>query len=433
MTKRPLNVFQRLVRKWDQVHPYNAAQVMCIHRTHLSMRLDEAWAGALASLGLGHATLTFRSFAYSPPATPPRVTMIPCPVDATQADVDRLIQQHVTTELNRRATPEELPFRAFAIELASHTWLGIVYEHWTADSVSIRMLLRQWLVKLDLLPPSPGRMQVSADGYIKLFGPGPAGWSLPTGIKNLAQHYIQCRHARRVRTDGCRDHTMQFTLHRTPDGWIDGLRAEARRRQCTVNDLFLAALAQTCDSYLRFRSLKKRPDLALGSIVDLRPHSRRDLSGQFSLWLSFVNTLCRESDLNNFDALVQSIAAQTRWHRQQHSQAAGMLWLCLSLILSRFMSKDNAYHYSRKHMPLAAGISNVNLGPTWLAEAHPNLVTDFLRASPTGPVIPLALTPTTLGSRFHVAMSIRSALIDPPAAAAFPADFLSRLTRAMGR
>ena len=53
MESATLNVFQRLVRQWDSMHPYNAAQVMCLSRAPDHQTLTDAWHETLAELGGG--------------------------------------------------------------------------------------------------------------------------------------------------------------------------------------------------------------------------------------------------------------------------------------------------------------------------------------------------------------------------------------------
>src|SRR5205085_406189 len=46
------NAFQRIMRLWDTLHPYNAAQVMKLAGAPDVERLRDAWARTLATLGL---------------------------------------------------------------------------------------------------------------------------------------------------------------------------------------------------------------------------------------------------------------------------------------------------------------------------------------------------------------------------------------------
>jgi hypothetical protein len=100
-----------------------------------------------------------------------------------------------------------------------------------------------------------------------------------------------------------------------------------------------------------------------------------------------------------------------------------------SLVARRVISPKRAYPFYRKHMPLAGGISNVCLDRTWAAQYHPTPLLDYIRVSPTGPMIPLAFTPTTLGSQFNLGLTYRHNLLTDPAADAIVVEFLDRLAR----
>ncbi|HEV8379322.1 MAG TPA: hypothetical protein VGP99_10765, partial [Tepidisphaeraceae bacterium] len=62
MMKAPINVFQRLARQWDMMHPYNAAQVLKIEGTPSPSALQQAWHDALNDLGLGRVHVNGRGF-----------------------------------------------------------------------------------------------------------------------------------------------------------------------------------------------------------------------------------------------------------------------------------------------------------------------------------------------------------------------------------
>jgi hypothetical protein len=49
----PLNVFQRLIRRWEEVHPYNAAQVLKVSTLPELKRIERAWSDAMETSGLG--------------------------------------------------------------------------------------------------------------------------------------------------------------------------------------------------------------------------------------------------------------------------------------------------------------------------------------------------------------------------------------------
>ena len=97
------------------------------------------------------------------------------------------------------------------------------------------------------------------------------------------------------------------------------------------------------------------------------------------------------------------------------------------LAVSRLLPREKVVEFYRKRVPLAGGISNVNLNRTWAADFHPTPLLDYIRVSPTGPLMPLVFTPTTLGDHLHFGLTYRPALIPPERACQMAQHFTHRL------
>ncbi len=148
MEMRRLNIFQRCIRVWEEAHPYNAAQVLEIAGKADMGRIAEAWNGALAASGLGVARVEGARFCYEA-AERQEVTMV---------DGELGLEGFITREINRpfdetaghgrRGRAEMLPFRPFVVPMDGSHYMGAMYQHWVADSVSMRMLLREWFCRL---------------------------------------------------------------------------------------------------------------------------------------------------------------------------------------------------------------------------------------------------------------------------------------------
>ena len=164
-------------------------------------------------------------------------------------------------------------------------------------------------------------------------------------------------------------------------------------------------------------------------IVDLRARSRRDMSRVFGLFLGFANVICRREDLREWPRLVRQIARQTRIHKQTDSPQASAVWMFAALAAARFVPIHKTFRFYRKHMPLAAGISNVNLNRTWAAAYHPSPILQYIRVSPTGPMVPLVFTLTTLGEDLSLGLTYRSTLFSDELAQKIAATFLSRFAQ----
>src|SRR5688572_28503344 len=139
-----INVFQRLARQWDEIHPYNAAQILKIVGTPHLDALQDAWHDAMNELGLGRVRQGDRSSYFyeclNGEMSHYGVKQVPAGVS---------LEEYVSEQLNRRFdNPLEPPFRPFLLKEDGHYYAGVIYHHWVADSVSIRTLLREWFVRL---------------------------------------------------------------------------------------------------------------------------------------------------------------------------------------------------------------------------------------------------------------------------------------------
>ena len=425
MPESELNLFQRLTRRWEAVHPYNAAQMMRTCGKVSPADAADAWADALRTLGLGRVHLIegrrFRHEELNGEFTRYPLTILP---------IGASIEEYLSRELNRPFDQQdEPPFRPFLLAHDDGCDLGVVYQHWVADSVSIRTVMREWFARL--FDPSSARREPvrhHRDGYWRLFG-GRGNWRLvETLLANFRSH-MRHRRVRKVCCHGAQDYPVRVTLHRAPDGLIDQLRSVARAEACKVHDLLLAAVIEACHQYVPTQFRRNRPDIAVGSIVDLRRHAPTDLRDAFGLFLGFTEVICRPSMLKDWDRLVRAVAAQNRLHKQNGLPQASMIWMAAALAMDRFVSQRRLYHFYRKEMPTSGGLSNVSLNDTWAARYHPDPLREYWRISPTGPLVPLVFSTTTLGSKFTIALTCRQVLMSEAESQQMADSVLGRLER----
>jgi hypothetical protein len=428
-TARP-NVFQRLARTWDAVHPYNAGQACRVAGDVAPAALEAAWDAALSGMGLGRVRAHGDGYRYEPaPGWPMR-----------HLGADDDLSRHFTSELNRPFTdPAEPPFRPFARAVNGSTWLGIVYQHWVADSESVRTILHEWLARAvapraarpDPVPLVRCRSRdVTADWRC-------GHWSALETLLALARRHGDNRRVRKIHTFGPLDYPVRVRLFPAPPGVLPGLLAYARARDVSLNDVLLAALAETCDRLIPAQQRPGRDDLAVSAVANLRPGLRPTLGGGFGCLLGFTSTVCRRGDLNRWDRLLTSVACQSRAQRRAGVGPASVLWMFAAELASRHTPPSRIYDFFRKEIPLSAGISNVNANRTWLAgDGAPLPVLEYVRVSPTGPIVPVALAVTSLRDGLQLSLTYRSALLNDWTATELMQVFtrrLERLARAGGR
>jgi hypothetical protein len=425
MTAR-LNVFQMLVRKWEAHHPYNAAQALRIAGSADVSAWTAAWGECLATSGLGRVVSDQRYYRFERAGD----GGVACAAIADRCAFDEQMSQ----QLNRRFDPQELPLRPMLLTCAQGAggetfYAVIVYRHWIADSVSIRMLLGDWLERVR--HPGAGRssaFRLPPRGYWGAMGPARNGWDGVEAFLNMARRHTRLRQARKVASTNLADPRTGFMTLAAPAGLADGLRRYARSRRVTVNDLLLASLAEACALHVPMQYRAKRRDLAVGSIVDLRRYCREDLSNTFGLYLGFTNVVCRPEHWRDFERLLRVVTAQTHHQKSDGVLASSIMWLTVALALGRLGRADDIYHFYRKELPLAGGLSNVHVDGAWPGESERALVLEYLRVSPTGPMTPVAFTVTTVRDRMSLGLTHRGGLIPAERAAAFGRTLMGRLT-----
>jgi len=422
MADLQLNIFQRLTRRWEAIHPYNAAQVMRIDGRVAADEAANAWAEALRGLGLGRVHLTKQSYRHEPL----NGEFADYPLRVLDSSV--CLAEFLTAELNRAFNQEdEPPFRPFLVQHENDFEFGVIYQHWIADSVSIQAVLREWFVRLfDPSAPRGKPMRKQREGYWRLFG-SRGNWRLnETALAGFRSH-MRHRRVRKVLTMGKRDYPSRVRLYRVDDGLIERILGYARRERCKVHDVLLAAICEACDRHLPTQPRSNRPDMSIGSIVDLRPEAGGELNNTFGMFLGFSKVMCRPQDLHNWSRLLRTVASQNQVHKRNGIAQASMIWMGAAQLLDSVVPDENLYRFYRKEIPTSGGLSNVNMNVGWAGKYAPQPLKEYWRISPTGPLAPLVFSTTTLGTSLFIALTCRDALLPSPLADDLAKTFLSRL------
>jgi hypothetical protein len=426
MSAGNLNVFQRLVRQWDELHPYNAAQILHLRGRPDLDRWASEWNRTLRELGLGRMRVHNGRFA---------LEQLNGVVEAihTQAIAGRCeLERYIADELNRAFDPaDDLPFRPFILLERESYYVGVVYHHWVADSTSIRMLRREWFFSQhDPSRARRKRLQIANRGYWHNFGPHQARWGLTEGLLSSARWSSRFKRVRRIEAPEFSQFKVRFSLYNLPRSSIDSIKSFAREHSVTVNDVFVAAMAEACHRFVPVTATPKRQDLALGSIVDLRSRGQRDLSDTFGLFLGFTSVICRPDDLQDWDRLLDHVARQSAAQKRTGVPEASMIRMFAGLVAARMMGmkREKIINFYRKRVPLAGGISNVNLNQSWAQQYHPDPLIQYIRVSPTGPMMPLVFTTTTLGNDLNFGLTYREAVISRERADQIATHFTQRVS-----
>lgn len=414
-----LNIFQKTQRLWDGSHPYNAAQAMELSGDFAPAFVADAFDLALQDLGLGVFVCDGRTYRVERDMTPIEVAR---PADGFDA--------HLGREMNRPFGVDRTEaFRPFDLVDAGRRFVGLTYQHWVADSVSIRMLMRQWLWRLTG-GGGPCPVRLPSTGLLGAFGPAVSGWSVMAQTASLLSFKSRMKRMRRV--DAKTDSAVGVLLRTGPDGLVDAIKPRAKATGATVGDVFLAAAAAACDAAGPGHATRGRPDLAMGTIVDLRARAASRVPDVFGLYLGFTMTPFAAGELSDFDRLLARTTAARRSNQARRAAEASQLNIAIGYAIGRTLSPAKLREFYRKRFPLSGGLSSVNMTPGWAGLAHPSPLAAYHRVSPTGPMLPLVLTPTTLGETLRVCCTYRTALMGRERADALVDAFFERLTTFAG-
>ena len=130
-------------------------------------------------------------------------------------------------------------------------------------------------------------------------------------------------------------------------------------------------------------------------------------------------------DLPRWSAGRGNCATSTGWWRRWRprtgfiavggSASRSLAWLVAAWAARHFLPSRKIYHFYRKETPLVGGVLTSTSTALGRRSTRQKLL-EYIRVSPTGPLVPLVLAVTTLGRRLHLSMTFRPALLSDQAA-----------------
>ena len=404
-----LNVFQRLMTQWSELHPYNAAHVYRIASPADPFSLAEAVRQTFSDTGLGIVHLDAASLSYR------HETDVAPEIEVVQggADPDSRLARHLTAELNRpfeRPTCKPWRFSVLNAEPGSH-YVVVTYDHWVADNAAARLVLRHVLDRYCEWnqPENRHPIDLYPGTYRDVFAHRLRGRQLLSAGMHSVSQLLRNRAVAQMPYSSSRQLSVQYELYRAVSGTIPQLKHFAKSLGATVNDVILAALGRAMTEFLPCRSIRKQQAISLGTIVDVRGDAREDLSDSMGTFLGyFLARMAADKSMSLTDA-VRTVAAVTGPIKERRAYLNSVLNMRVAGALWPHLSDTNKTHFMRKTLPMTAGVSNVVVRDGWISECGAGSITEYLRAVSTGPILPLVLTTTTLGEEMNVGVTYRIA------------------------
>ena len=421
-----MNVFQKSMLQWNELHPYNAVHVVRISEVLDLERLKRAITATLEGKGLTGLVLNPSAGAYEYQGGPASVEITLTDADALSAPgFAAEIERHLNTPF---AQVERFsPFRFMVVSETHSFSLGLVYFHAVADAESIVFLLKD-MVDAYRGTGSPGRVNpvecypARRDNLLRHY-PGVLARklaSLPASVRGMRSI---CRPYYR----DPEDLSNKFTFFSLSSQTLSGMIQAARSLNVTLNDLFLAVLMKAVFSLAPDRAgAGRRRNLSLGCIVNTRRDLGVDGRRTFGLFLaSFVVHHEVPAGIGLAD-LARDIGRQTLAIKQRQLYLGSVLELTFGRLMMALFSERRRKKLYQKHYPLWGGLTNMNLNTVWPQPEGCRPV-DYFRAVSTGPATPLVASITTIGPVANIGLTYRPTVFGAPDVERIKASFLDPL------
>ena len=406
MASGQLNAFQKVMLQWSELHPYNAVHVYKIAGPLRRSALLESINDTCLFHGVGtvHLSADRQSYRHESAAIAELAILKESPL------AEAPLFEHVTRELNRPFDrPTCHPFRFSAVDAGPEShYVVLAYDHWVADAYAARLLARGVLGRyLGLsIPEDDVPLDLYPGTYRTLFGRQLRGVRLALAAARAVRQWNRNRRAWRVACWSNTHWAVDHRLYHTIPGAAARLHEFARSIGVSVHDVFLAALGRAMAQVMPSRG--RRGGLALGSIVDTRSVADEDLSNTLGAFLGYYLVRSKPDTSLGLDEAARQIAAVTGRIKARQRYLDSLINMKFVSTLWPWLSESARPHFLRKSLPMTGGISNVVVRDPWMTRNRDRIL-DYSRAATTGPMLPLVLSPTTLGDQLNVAVTYRVA------------------------
>jgi NRPS condensation-like uncharacterized protein len=395
------------MQQWSELHPYNAVHAYRIAGPLAAARLQDAIRQTNCDLGIGIVELAAdgSAYRYETDASPPLEVLDGggAPQSVLEAEIER--------ELNRpfdRPRCRPLRFSAISAGAGSH-YVCVGYDHWVADSVASRLILRHVLDRyLDLgLPENERPLRLYPDTYRKVFAHRLSLLGLARAARQVLGQVIRRPAICRVPYSSVTHMAVGYQGRSTAPGSVERLRQFARSHGATVHDVILAALSRAIAEHLPRRAVADgdRP-LAMGTIVDTRGEAETDLTDSLGAFLSYYTVRYPVRRGVGLGELCEHVAALTGPIKAGRGYLNALANMKLFSMVWPFLGQKRRPHFARLVLPMTAGVSNVVIRDRWMDQPGGPIL-DYVRGSPTGPMLPLTVAATTFAGRMNLGITYR--------------------------
>jgi hypothetical protein len=420
-----LNLFQRMMLRWRELHPYNP-----VHVVHIPAPLDRARLQAcidrhLEALGLTGLAVDLERWRFGYAGGPARAELAVC---AGGDDPTGVLTAAIEREFNTPfpAVPNATPFRFVAVDAADAFHLALAYDHFVAGGDAIALLLKDIADRYtDRMPQqaAPRPVERYPATYRALLVRRPL--TVLKALAGLPRTLASARRTLRPRHANADDQYNSFKHFSLGPRALGGLRRAGKAWGVTSNDLLMASLLQALAPLAAERGRRSRQrELAVASIVNIRADFGAAARAALSPFLASFRVAHALPPGTDLRALVQDVHAQTARARARRLDLASLAALGVAALMWPFLSPRQRARFFAKYYRAWAGITTLNVNALWGGGEGRDAPFDYLRAVPTGPLCPMVFAVTTARDVLHVGVAYRRAAFSRAAIDGVASEFV---------
>jgi hypothetical protein len=403
-----LNLFQRMMLRWRDLHPYNPVHAVQVPRPLDAPRLRTCIAQRLEAFALTGLVVDRSRWRLRYEGGPAQVDLT---VTVAGSDMRQELSRTIEREFNRPFPqgPRENPFRFVAIDEGGAFQLVLAYDHYVAGGDSIARLLGAIACAYLGADDVPATTECRSPTYRHLFLRRPL-WALRS-VLGLRSMVASARRSYRVRIGDAEDGRNAFSYLRVDPATKAALLATAKAWGVTLNELLMASVLKALAPLAAQRRTEpRRNQLAVASILNMRGDFGGDAMQALSPFLAAFRVVHDVPDGIGLRQLALDVHGAVLPIRRDHLYLQSIVALAASALLWPWLPDAKRHLLYPKHFPVWAGITSLNLDPLW---ARGGVVEasrlDYLRAVPTGPLCPLVFAVTSAHDVLHIGIAYRTA------------------------
>ena len=424
-----LNLFQRTMLRWRELHPYNAVHAVHVDGTLDVARLETAIQRELERRGITNLTLDAARgrFDYGGGAVPVVLEILP-----GGANPRSVLCTEIARQLNSSFPVDGAvdPFRFFAVNAQSSFEFALSYDHFVAGGDSIVILLQAIVVRYMAQGSA-----ITAQAVPALY---PATFrrllrhhvgAILRGLPSLPRLALNCRHSHRPRYLRWPDPTNGFTSIRLAAPEFAVVLRTAKEWQVTLNDLLIAIMLQTVSPLAEKRqTARRRVYLSAASIISIRRDVGADVSAWFGQFLSSFRVAHRVPEGIGLRELAQDIHAQSEEWKRRRLYLQTLVVMFYSSVVWRFLGLAQRQRFHVKNWPVWVGVTMLNVDALWREGGVAGPAPSYLRGVSTGPLAPMVVAVTTAGGTLEAGISYRTGAFEVETVNKIAAELLQCLS-----